>query len=412
MTARRARPTQGVEIRERHRRTGEAYYTYRVRFRDAQGERRSREFDTPEDAKDFRAHLRLLERRGELATLDAGRQTLAQFMPEWWALYAKQHLALNTRRAYRVLWNRHLLPRLGDLQLRQLSPVVLAQFMADLEQAGVGAPAIRSTMALLQAMLREAVTWGVLSANPAKGLRRPAAPRTRAVNALGPATVERLREHMLATSPAHGHRDATLISVLGYAGLRPQEAIALEARHVRRSTLLIEQKLVHGEILAGQKTGRPPRTVALLGPLGTDLREYMLAHAIRDGLLFARRTDGRPWQDVDWRNWRAHIFQPAAIAVGLGNLEEYERDGRPHRRYTGAVPYDLRHSFASLLLHEGELSVAEIAEQLGHGIETLLGHYAHVIAELKGQPRVPAEQAIRDARAASRGRHGGATRTG
>ena len=61
-------------------------------------------------------------------------------------------------------------------------------------------------------------------------------------------------------------------------------------------------------------------------------------------------------------------------------------------------PYDLRHSFASLLLHERRLSIVEIAEQLGHSPTTTLKIYAHVIAELRDAPPVPAEDSIRAAR--------------
>lgn len=42
-------------------------------------------------------------------------------------------------------------------------------------------------------------------------------------------------------------------------------------------------------------------------------------------------------------------------------------------------PYDLRHSFASLLLHEGR-SVIYIARQLGHDARLTLSRYGHVIA--------------------------------
>lgn len=63
----------------------------------------------------------------------------------------------------------------------------------------------------------------------------------------------------------------------------------------------------------------------------------------------------------------------------------------------GLRPYDLRHSFASVLIHEGK-PLMEIAEQLGHSVETLLRHYAHLIAEMAGEPPIPAEQAILDAR--------------
>jgi integrase len=65
----------------------------------------------------------------------------------------------------------------------------------------------------------------------------------------------------------------------------------------------------------------------------------------------------------------------------------------PHCR-----PYDLRHSFASLLLHEGR-SVIEFAAQLGHGANLTLSTYGHCIAQLDGK-NVSAEEAIRAARAA------------
>ena len=65
-----------------------------------------------------------------------------------------------------------------------------------------------------------------------------------------------------------------------------------------------------------------------------------------------------------------------------------------------ARPYDLRHSFASLLLHEGR-SVIYVARQLGHDARLTLSRYGHVIDELDDQPRLPAEAAIRAAREGS-----------
>jgi integrase len=61
------------------------------------------------------------------------------------------------------------------------------------------------------------------------------------------------------------------------------------------------------------------------------------------------------------------------------------------------VPYDLRHTFASLLIWEGKLSIVEIAAQMGHSPRMLLSTYAHVIAELSGQ-QMEIEVAIRRAR--------------
>ena len=77
--------------------------------------------------------------------------------------------------------------------------------------------------------------------------------------------------------------------------------------------------------------------------------------------------------------------QPGIQATGLGH----------------ARPYDLRHSFASLLLHEGR-SVIYVARQLGHDARLTLTRYGHVIDELEDQPRIEAETAIADARLAVR----------
>jgi integrase len=77
-------------------------------------------------------------------------------------------------------------------------------------------------------------------------------------------------------------------------------------------------------------------------------------------------------------------FVPALEAAGLAR----------------ARPYDLRHSFASLLLHEGR-SVIYVARQLGHDARYTLGTYGHDIDELDGAPRLTAEDAIRAARTPS-----------
>jgi len=60
---------------------------------------------------------------------------------------------------------------------------------------------------------------------------------------------------------------------------------------------------------------------------------------------------------------------------------------------------DLRHSFASLLLHEGR-SVIYVARQLGHDARLTLSRYGHVIDELESSPHIDAEAAIRAAREA------------
>ena len=152
---------------------------------------------------------------------------------------------------------------------------------------------------------------------------------------------------------------------------------------VRERTLLVERSVSLGAAKA-TKTGAT-RTVRLLAPLAADLREWRMRSGRPDdrALVFPGR-DGRPWSQPAYQSWRRRAFARAASAAGA----------------QGARPYDLRHSFASLLLHEGR-NVIYVARQLGHGAQLTLGTYGHVIDELdEQQPRQDAEDAIAAARAA------------
>jgi integrase len=69
----------------------------------------------------------------------------------------------------------------------------------------------------------------------------------------------------------------------------------------------------------------------------------------------------------------------------------------------GIRPYDLRHSFASLLLAQGR-SVIDVADQLGHAPTLTLDTYGQVMRELEGRNQGPDEiAAARQLRTAESG---------
>jgi hypothetical protein len=139
-----------IERRQRRRRNGETYVVCRVRWTTETGVKRYSTVDTERDAKDFEARLRLLRRSDDLASLDAGRETLAEFVQEWWQLEASARLERATLLGYASHWNRHALPRLAHPHLRQITPLVLTSFRADLERDGLDQGTIRRTLVLPQ----------------------------------------------------------------------------------------------------------------------------------------------------------------------------------------------------------------------------------------------------------------------
>ena len=346
-----------------------------TRWREG-GRQRSRAFDRKRDAVAWDAEVRRRRRLGELDLLEAGRETLDEFASEWWRLYAEPNLAAATRTRYAEVWDKHVLRRIGSMELRTVTPEVLERFTADLRQAGVGEPTITKALTLLSSVLGRAVTWGRISRNPVAAVHKPRQPRPKRARAISPSTVEGIRAALIAQSR---HGDAVLVSVLAYAGLRPGEALALRWHHVGDKTLYVEQAVSDGAI-GPAKTGQR-RSVRLLPPVAQDLREWRLASGRPHGsaLVFPRR-DGEPWRSTDYRNWRRRVFGPAAEVAGQPKLR----------------PYDLRHSFVSLLIAEGD-SIVEIACQAGHSPMMSLNVYGHALEEFSGK-RVDAGEAIKRAR--------------
>jgi integrase len=171
-----------------------------------------------------------------------------------------------------------------------------------------------------------------------------------------------------------------LFSVLAYAGLRPGEALGLQWHDIRENTILVERALSLGEEADTKTTAH--RTIRLLAPLRADIAEWRLASGRPDGYepVFPNHRGGA-WTEAAYQSWRRRSLDARRKAAGVEH----------------ATPYTLRHSFASLLLHEGR-SVICVARQLGHDARLTLTRYGHVIDELEDQPQIPAEQAIREAR--------------
>jgi integrase len=335
---------------------------------------RSRAFRLKRDAERFDLQVKDARQAGTLARLDGGRETLDEYVEHTWAPIHVAPLAEKTGALYAGLYDRHISPTLGGYQLRELTPELVGRWQADRLNAGAPVESTRKALTLLGGILQRAVETGRIPSNPQRLVRKTAPAASEEVRPLAPATVEALRTLLRP-------RDAMLVSLLAYAGLRPQEARALRWAHVGERTLT-----VHAPKTRRHRT--QPRSVRLLAPLAQDLREWRLLSGrpadsapVIPAMDTHARSSGEAWSEVGYEQWITRVWAPALKAAGL----DYQR------------PYDCRHSFASLLLHEGR-SVIYVARQLGHSATLTMRTYGHVIEELDEAPRLPAEDAIRQAR--------------
>jgi len=374
---------------------------WRVRWRDG-GSNRSRVFDKRAHARAWDHEVRRRRQLGVLAQqqLTERSPTLGQWIERRWAPEHGVTLAASTRERYADVYRVHIAPALDTVPLSEITVSRIRQWQGERVKAGVQPGSIAKARTLLSSVLRHAAEAEAIAANPLSLVRPPAAGQRDAVVPLAPVSVERIRSAMLNpqarevaasarrgryTLPAPGdpqtrQRDALIVSVLAYSGLRPGELRALRWEDVGESTLNVQRAANPDGTIKPLKAGHR-RSVRLLAPLAQDLREYRLAAGRPTiGLVL-----GEPWTKTDWQCWRVDRWAPAGREAGLDPLPR---------------PYDLRHSFASLLLAEGRQPMA-VAQQLGHSVAVLLSVYGHVLSEFEDRERIDAEAEIRAARSSS-----------
>jgi integrase len=362
------------------KRNGGNKRAFKVRYRDATGKARSETYSVKADADKRDAEIRLAKQRGEpLPKKGRGdpKQTFEAFAYEVWWPTAVQGARLSARAQERYAsWlDNHLIPRIGDEPLAHIDVAAVLDVKAGLARDAVPDYTSARTLKLLRQILGFAVLSGKLAQNPADVLRArgmlPPQGRKGDVRPLWPDETELIRAGMLNGQSPHALRNATLISVLAYAGLRPSEALhELCWQGVGDDYL---------QVRAG-KTGRSRTIPELIKPLLGDLaawREASRSTAAK-ALVFPD-DDGGAWGRTALGNWRNREFKPRAPE--------------------GARIYDLRHGYASLLIREG-VDPAEVAARMGHSLTMTTAHYAHVFQQHRNKPREPMEKVVLDARKA------------
>jgi integrase len=335
-----------MSIRKEARQKGNVYVV-RVYDPTRRSGYREKTFTLRSDAVAWEAQFNLAKRRGSLSELDAGKETLGQFVNTWRTQYAALHLAPATRAQYERYLKNDIIPKLGTVPLRSLSTGEIAAFIAGLDR---GVPTVRKVSAVLQGVLSRAVEWGYIPTNPALGVRKPRARRLHRVGVTPAEKVEALCGKL-------NERGALLVRLLSYAGLRPAEALALTWGDISDTAISVTKAVALGEVKE-TKTGHS-RLVRLDPQLRVALTRGDTS-VLREGAVLPA-PGGGVWSSSAYRNWRRRVFKPKAEALGISPR-----------------PYDLRHTYASRLFAAGE-HPKYVAEQMGHSLETLLSTYIHVM---------------------------------
>lgn len=352
---------------------------------------RSKLFDRFSDAQNFEDDIRRKKARGEsIARVKSSEiSTFGQLADEWLKREKAKGRDKKTVAGNKSMVTKWLKPELGDRRVDAVESWDFLDLPDRLKERKCPDRTIARSVKLARTIMALAVRERIIRQNPGDvivGQRDllPKQSRKRDIVMLSPDRIEQLRRGMLSRGKYVADdvrlRDAALVSLMGYAGLRPAEAFGLHwdrSRWRKGKQLYVEWQNVGGKLKL-PKRGRRRWVRPLWKPLLDDLEAYWVAVGWpKDGTLVFPSDDGELWSTTAMANWRDRIYKPLAPA--------------------GSIPYDLRHSHATLL-RRAHWPEQNVAKRLGHTTATLRSVYEHYFDEFDGAKQVEPVRLIAAAR--------------
>jgi integrase len=311
----------------------------------------------------------------------------ARWSERFAAMVAAGERRPRTYEAHRFHLDHDLLPRLGRRRIALLGVEDVARLIIELRAAGRSPKTTANAIATLQSVLRFARRRGWITANPVELLEpgeRPRPPRAPRGRVLGRAEIERL----LDACPPRGR---ILVETDLYSGLRISELLGLTWADVDFAAGLIRVRAQLSRARRGEPARRvAPKTPASVReiPLVPQLAEHLGTH--RQATPFAAATDwvfatsrGTPLGE---RNAARRVLKRAADSAGINGA------GQTALRF-----HDLRHTFASHLIVDLGLDVAQVSRILGHARITItLDIYTHLFDDARHAGEIRQRMAASD----------------
>lgn len=300
---------------------------------------------------------------------------------EQWLKRSRPDVAPSTMRGLKTHLDK-LTGAIGELPVADVKPSDIKGVFST-QYNGLSNSYIKGAKQLYCSLFDSAVADGLILSNPARD--RTAKPHRGTVGGHRSITTQ---ERKWIETLCTDHRAHPVVMAMLYAGLRPQEAKAIDidkdvdfkletitVRHTAHTDPENGQKYVYTD---KGKTDRANRTVPLLPPLKMALEGH-------SGRLITS-AHGKPVTKTTWRVvWRSYVAQMETAINGV-DRRWYGRT-KEHREITAnggtlppwvsftVTPYDLRHSFATMCRdQQPPIELHTVITWMGHADATMILH--------------------------------------
>jgi integrase len=307
--------------------------------------------------------------KGTYIDPDAGRITFREYAEAW--RLAQAHRP-NTALMVESSLRRHIYPVIGDRPLGNIRQMEIQSLVKRMEQE-LAPSTVGIVYSFVASIYRAAMLNNDVRTSPCVKVKLPK---------VQPKRVEPLAiEQVHALVEAMPERYKALVILGAGCGLRQGEAFGLTVDRIDwlRKTLTVDRQLV-------QVTGKLPA----LGPLKTDAsyRTLPLPEVVLEALsvhlaLFPAGPDGLVFTGPRGRSLRrtdfSGIWRPACRRAGLADTITF---------------HDLRHTYASLLIHRGQ-SIKVVQRRLGHkDAHETLNVYSHMWPDSEDSTRAAVDSVL------------------
>jgi integrase len=333
------------------RKRGPIYYAY---WRDGSGGQHAKAIGPRK--KEAEAFLDTVQAEVHAGTYRELKQAaFSDFAQLWLDTYAVLNVKASTLATYRSRIVGSYARAFGSRKLGAISTENVQRFLAQIASGGLSAATTRAYLVLLRELLSHAVLWGYLARNPCDGIKAPRVDN-REMDFLTPDEVRVLLD-------AADADDYALLATACMTGMRQGELLALLWDDVdwRSGTIRVHRSLYRGQFV-DPKSARSVRTIGMTKRLAAILMDHKLSAPYSPWELVFCSKDGTP---LDQANLYHRMLQPTLRRAGLRRIRFH----------------DLRHTYASMLINQGE-NLKYVQSQLGHAsITTTVDRYGHLMPD-------------------------------
>ena len=288
------------------------------------------------------------------------------WLHSWLEDYIRPSVKLRTYERYKLIVKRHIKEKIGEMELDDLSPLILQKFITGLlidgnrrTGKGLSANTVNAVISVIQSSLKTAHVLELRKEYVAGKLKRPKFKEKPAE------CFTRAEQKQIERFVLNGSKDKLYgILLCLYSGLRIGELIALQWSDIdfSKGILTVSKSCYDGKdglIIDEPKTASSCRTI----PLAKQLFPILRGIRKKSDSLFVVSNHGKPVSVRSYQRSFELLLKKLKIA---------------HRGF-----HSLRHTFATRALECG-MDVKTLSEILGHKNPTVtLNRYAHSLIEHK-----------------------------